>query len=84
MNLSHLNPEVLDAVTTKRAAIAVVRAEADALIEQAQRRAKGWDAGPWRDDLAPGQRHMDNTIRANTRRSVYMAFALSERFGGAK
>ena len=42
---------ILDTFTTKRAAVAAVREEANALIEQAERRAKGFDRGAWRDDL---------------------------------
>jgi hypothetical protein len=36
---------------TKRQAIAEVRAEANAIIEQLERRARGWDKGRWRDDM---------------------------------
>jgi len=37
-------------VYTKRQAVAFVRAEANGIIEQLERRAKGWDIGPFRDD----------------------------------
>lgn len=37
-------------ITTKRQAIAFVRAEANGIIEQGERRARGWDRGAYRDD----------------------------------
>lgn len=64
----------------KRQAIAEVRAEANALIEQAERRAKGWDRGIWRDDRRAVDCNAHNTIRACTARSVKNAFDLSARF----
>ena len=71
---------VADTFTAKRAAIAAVRAEADALIEQAERRAKGYDRGLWRDDMRPVDCNASNTIRANTAFAVAVAFELSARF----
>lgn len=38
------------ALTSRRAAIAFVRAEANGIIEQGERLAKGWDRGAYRDD----------------------------------
>ena len=67
---------------TKRQAIRRVRECADALIEQAERRARGWDRGAWRDDVRPVDRNASNTIRANARFHVGVAFELSRRFAG--
>ena len=65
---------------TKRQAIAEVRSEADAIIEQLERRAKGWDRGLWRDDMRNVDCNFSNTIGATIRRSVAHAFALSAQF----
>lgn len=67
---------VLDAYTTRNAAIAAVRAEANYLIEQAERKAQGWDKGMFRDDDAT--RCM--TIRQREAISVFVSFALSAKF----
>lgn len=67
-------------ITTKRAAIAAAREEANAIIEQAERRARGWDRGMWRDDVRPVDRNTGNTIRATVARGSAFAFALSARF----
>lgn len=64
----------------RRQAIAEVRAEANALIEQLERRARGFDRGMWRDDVRTVDRNARNTIRATTHRSVAHAFELSARF----
>lgn len=69
-----------DFITTKRAAIAAVREEANALIEQAERRARGFDRGMWRDDVRTVDRNSSNTIRATVARSVAFSFELSARF----
>lgn len=69
-----------DYITTKRQAIAAVRAEANALIEQAERKAKGWDKGAYRDDDT--LRH--ETIAYCGRQSSALAFELSARFQGAQ
>jgi len=37
-------------IQTKRQAIAFVRAEANGIIEQLERRSVGWDVGRFRDD----------------------------------
>lgn len=65
-------------ITTRRQAIAAVRSEADALIEQAERRARGWDRGVYRDDDS----RRDRTIRERTKLSVDFAFHLSAKFAG--
>lgn len=64
---------------TKREAIAAARAEADALIEQAERRAKGWDSGLYRSDDV----YREVTIRERIAASVETAFYLSARFATA-
>lgn len=69
-----------DHITTKRQAIAAVRAEANALIEQADRKAKGWDKGVYRDDDAMRL----ETIAYRCRMSSRLAFELSARFQGVK
>lgn len=67
---------IVNSVTTRREALRTVRAEADYLIEQLSRRARGYDKGPYRDD--------DTirlcTIARSTRDSVSLAFALSRKF----
>lgn len=63
-------------ITTRRAAIAAVRAEADALIEQGERRARGWDRGAYRDD----DTLRAWTIRDSARLSSEFAFHLSAKF----
>lgn len=70
----------LDFITSKRAAIAAVREEANALIEQAERKARGFDRGMWRDDMRTVDCNARNTIRATVARSVAVAFELSARF----
>lgn len=72
-----------DSITTRRQAIAAVRAEADGIIEQLERRARGFDRGTWRDDVREVDRRWTNTIRATMRRSVAFAFALSRKFASA-
>lgn len=67
-------------ITTKRAAIAAARAEADYLIEQAARRARGADRGAWRDDVRAVDRQPHNTIAKQVAQSVAVAFELSARF----
>lgn len=67
-------------ITTKRAAIAAVRAEADYLIDQAARRARGADRGAWRDDVRAVDCQPHNTIRKQIAQSVAFAFELSARF----
>lgn len=57
-------------ITTKRQAIAFVRAEANGIIEQAERRAKGWDRGTFRDDDA----FRSLTIRQRLELSARAAF----------
>lgn len=64
--------------TTRRAAIAAVRAEADYLIEQAERKARGFDRGMFRDDDTT----RTETIRQRVAFSVAVSFALSARFAG--
>lgn len=71
-------------VMTKRQAIREVRECADALIEQSERRARGFDRGTWRDDVRPVDRNASNTIRANARFYVGVAFDLSRRFAGGR
>jgi hypothetical protein len=65
---------------TKRQAIAEVRDCADAIIEQAERRAKGWDRGAWRDDERIVDRSSRNTIAARIGVNVSRAFYLSAQF----
>lgn len=69
-----------DYITTKRQAIAAVRAEANALIEQAERKAKGYDKGVYRDDDVMRR----ESIKYRCRMSSALAFELSARFQGAK
>ena len=71
---------MLYTITNKRAAVAAVRAEANAIIEQNERRARGFDLGVWRDDMRQVERNAGNTIRATIARSSEFAFALSARF----
>ena len=67
-------------LTTKRQAIAAVRAEADSLIEQAERRSKGWDKGAYRSDDTMRQQ----TIGERRAFSVAVAYALSRKFAAAR
>lgn len=62
--------------TTRRAAIAAVRSEADYLIEQAERRARGMDRGMYRDDDTT----RTETIRERIAFGSAVAFALSAAF----
>lgn len=45
----------------------LVVACADSLIEQAERKAKGWDKGIYRDDAAPGDMPINVQIRGNVK-----------------
>lgn len=72
-------PALVGEVTTKRQAIAWVKAEANAIIEQAERRAKGWDRDMFRDDDC----FRYKTIEQRTRESVELSFALSKKFQSA-
>lgn len=63
---------------TMRQAIREVKADANALIEQMERKARGWDTGAYRDDDTTRQ----ETINQRIRGYVGNAFALSERFTG--
>lgn len=65
---------------TKRQAIKEVRECADAVIEQAERIAKGWDKGNHRSNLREVDRNAGNTIRQEIKFHVYHAFALSRQF----
>ena len=71
---------VIESCPNRRTAIAWARSEADALIEQAERRAKGYDRGLWRDDCRPCDRARYNRIATVTHASVETAFALARRF----
>ena len=62
---------------TKRSAIREARAEADAIIEQLERRAKGWDKGAYRDDDT--ERYA--TIAQRLATSSAWAFHLSRMYG---
>lgn len=69
--------EILTAgIVTKRQAVAAVRDEANALIEQLERVAKGWDRGAYRADDTMRQ----TTIRERIRQSVECSFHLSAKF----
>lgn len=59
--------------TSLRSLYADVIGEANALIEQAQRDAKRWDASPWRSDMREVDRHCWNTIAATRRARVRYA-----------
>ena len=67
---------IVEGFTSRRAAIAAVRAEADYLIEQAERKARGFDKGIYRDDDTT--RGM--TIRQRIAFGVGVSFALSAKF----
>lgn len=71
---------IVSTVTTRRAAIAIVREEANAVIAQLERRARGWDKGPWRDDELTVNCNARTTVAARIRESVALAFALSAKF----
>jgi hypothetical protein len=80
MNTTHYGyfriTELLDSVINKRMAAAWVRAEANDLIEQLERRARGWDKGQYRDDDVM----RDTPIRQRIRESVTLSFALAKKF----
>lgn len=65
---------------TKRQAIAETRDCANVVIEQLERRAKGWDRGAYRDDDTVRLRTINDHIALN----VDVAFELSARFQSAK
>lgn len=60
----------------KRQATLEVRAIADSLIEQATRKAKGWDQGRYRDDDCM----RIESIRSRTKAEVARAFAIINQF----
>lgn len=62
---------------TRRQAIREARAEADAIIAQHERFARGLDRGPWRDDVRPVDRNSGNTIRRQLQAGAAYAFQLS-------
>lgn len=64
----------------KRQAIKEAREAANAVIEQLERIAKGWDKGSHRDDMREVDRNPNNTIRQQIRGHVDHAFALSRQF----
>ena len=66
----------IDWIKSRRQAIAVVREEANALIEQAERRARGWDRGAYRDDDCERR----ETIAARSRWRADVAFKVAQRF----
>lgn len=68
----------MDTSITKRQAIRIARKCADSLIEQLERRAKGWDKGRYRDDDAV----RICTIRQSMELDVAEAFHLSRQFRG--
>lgn len=57
----------------KRAARQQIIEAADAIIEQRERQARGWDAGAWRSDMREVERNAGNTIRAQIRGHVEAA-----------
>lgn len=75
-NNLHLVARIVESVTSKREAVRLVREEANALIEQSERKARGFDRGMYRDDDTI--RH--ETIRQRTAYSVDIAFALASKF----
>ena len=64
----------------KRQAIKEVREAANAVIEQLERIAKGWDKGRHRSDMREVDRNSGNTIRQQMRDHVDHAFNLSRQF----
>lgn len=60
---------------TKRACARDARDCADAVIDLLERRAMGWDIGPWRDDECWPM--TGNRIDVTIRRNVNQAFSLS-------
>lgn len=70
----------VDACPDARAAVRYAQQEANAVIEQAERRAKGYDKGAWRDDTRPVDRARYNRIDTRIHESVETAFALARRF----
>lgn len=65
---------------TKRQAIKEVRQAADAIIEQAERRAKGWDKGFWRDDERDCNRQPATTISRTIEWHVNYAFSVAHAY----
>ena len=65
---------------TRRQAITEARDCANAVIEQLERHAKGWDRGMWRQDMREVDRNHRNTIRATVAMNVGRAFELSKEF----
>jgi hypothetical protein len=59
---------------SRRQAIRMVKECANAVIEQRERQAKGWDKGRYRDDDA----HCLYTIKESIKANVDAAFALAE------
>ena len=67
----------------KRQAILEVRSAANWIIEQAERRAKGWDKGVFRDDVREVDKCWATPIEVSIQQEVDHAFALSREFGSA-
>lgn len=71
---------VVNACPNARTAAVWVREEADHLIEQLSRRARGFDKGPWRDDIRQADRTPYNRTATRIHESVSLSFALARRF----
>lgn len=68
----------------KRQAIKEVRECANAVIDQLERIAKGWDKGSHRDDMPEVSRNASNTTRQLIRGHVGHAFELAQAHGRAQ
>lgn len=71
---------VLDFVKSRRDAICHVRALADAVIAQNERKARGWDQGRFRDDVLTLELPYAKSIATIQRERAAEAFAVAEAF----
>ena len=78
-NMLNKAQAIANLASSKREAIKWVREEANAIIEQAERQAKGYDKGMYRDDDIT----CNQSIRYSQAMHSMAAFALSTKFAGA-
>lgn len=71
---------VLDFIKSRRDAIGHVRALADAIIAQNERKARGWDQGRFRDDVTTVELPYAKPIAQVQRERAAEAVAVAEAF----
>lgn len=69
---------------TKNEAARIARQCADAVIEQLERVAKGWDKGMYRSNILPADRAWHLPWRVEVQKECEYAFNLSRQFAGTQ